>query len=214
VIDRKGFIIEPPREIPVISEVDVLVAGGGVAGIAAAVAAGRAGARTVLVERGGALGGAATVALMHVFYTPYQMTSGIMRELCDRLLRLDAARPGELVSFNPEALKYVVLQMLDEAGVRVLLHTSVSRALLEGASINGVVVENKSGRQGLWATAVVDATGDGLVGDLAGAWYASGREAKAVYGEEWAPEEPDDDMLGSTIFFFFILKIKFYLSNN
>jgi uncharacterized protein with NAD-binding domain and iron-sulfur cluster len=168
-------IIEPSREIPLADEVSVLVAGGGVAGIAAALAAARGGAETLLVERGGFLGGTATAALMHVFYTPYYSTRGILREICDRLSARGSAERGELVPFDPEGFKYVVMEMLTEANVRLLLHSYVSRTVVEGRDVGGLVVENKSGRQAILGKVLVDATGDGDVSALAGAPFEMGR---------------------------------------
>src|SRR5205809_157962 len=104
-------LLEPARAIPVIDRPEVLITGGGVAGIAAAVAASRGGFRTTLVEASGSLGGTATAALMYVFYTPYARTHGLMRELCDRLIALDAAEAGELVPFDPEGFKYVAQEI-------------------------------------------------------------------------------------------------------
>src|SRR5438093_11465712 len=94
---RRTTILEPSRETPVVEAVGVVVAGGGVAGIAAALAAARGGAETLLVERSAFLGGTATAALMHVFYTPYYSTRGILREICDRLGARGLAAHGELV---------------------------------------------------------------------------------------------------------------------
>jgi len=170
-------ITEPSRDIPVAGQAEVLVAGGGVAGIAAALAAARNGANTLLVERGAFLGGTATSALMHVFYTPYSSTRGILREICDRLAARSAAELGELIPFDPEAFKYVAMEMLAEGGVRFLLHSYISRVLINDGQVRGLVVENKSGRQAILARVIVDATGDGYVSALAGAPFEIGRSS-------------------------------------
>jgi len=85
-VNTSGRVIEPAREIPVARDVDVLVVGGGIAGVMAALASGRTGARTLLVERFGSLGGTGTAAMMNLFYVPYAATSGPVRELFDRLI--------------------------------------------------------------------------------------------------------------------------------
>jgi hypothetical protein len=170
-------IREPARDIPVVHEAEVIVAGGGVAGIAAALAAARGGAQTLLVERSAFLGGTATAALMHVFYTPYWSTQGILREICDRLGARGAAEHGELIPFDPEGFKSVVMEMLASAGVGFLFHSYISRVLVENGRVQGLVVENKSGRQAFTGTVIVDATGDGDVSALAGAPYEIGRPA-------------------------------------
>jgi FAD-dependent oxidoreductase family protein len=175
--ETRRTITEPSREIPVAEQADVLVAGGGVAGIAAALASARHGADTLLVERGAFLGGTATSALMHVFYTPYHSTRGILREICDRLSARSAAELGELIPFDPEGFKYVVMKMLAEARARLLLHSYISRVLVQDGEVHGLVVENKSGRQAILARVVVDATGDGDVSALAGAPFEIGRSS-------------------------------------
>jgi len=123
-VDTSGRVVEPAREVPVAHDVDVLVVGGGIAGVMAALASGRTGARTLLVERFGSLGGAGTAAMMNLFYVPYAAASGPVRELFDRLIAAGGAIPGEFVVYDPELYKVTTLDMLAEAGVKVLLATS------------------------------------------------------------------------------------------
>ncbi len=172
-----GGVEEPARELPVSQRPEVLVVGGGIAGVMAALAAGRSGARTLLVERFGALGGTGTAAMMSLFYVPSAASRGLVRELFDRLIGQGGAIPGEFVVYDAERYKVTALDMLAEAGVEVLLHTLVSDVILEGQILRGIVVENKSGRQAILSRVTVDASGDADVAARAGARYVKGREA-------------------------------------
>lgn len=167
---------EEARDLPVAHDADVLVVGGGIAGVMAALAAGRTGARTLLVERFGSLGGTGTAAMMNLFYVPYAASRGLIRELFDRLIGRGGAIPGEFVVYDPELYKVTALEMLAEAGARVLLHTFVSDVVLDGRDLRGIVAENKSGRQAILSRVTVDASGDGDIAARAGAPYIKGRE--------------------------------------
>ena len=150
--------------------------GGGIAGVMAALAAGRTGARTLLVERFGSLGGTGTAAMMNLFYVPYAASRGLVRELFDRLIARDGAIPGEFVVYDPELYKVTALEMLAEANARVLLHTFVSDVVMDGGAVRGIVVENKSGRGAILSRVAVDASGDADLAARAGAPYVKGRE--------------------------------------
>jgi hypothetical protein len=176
-IDAAGRVCEPFRELPVARKVDVLVVGGGISGLLAAVAAGRSGVRTLVVERFGSLGGTGTSAMMNLFYVPYEMSRGLVRELFDRLIARGGAIPGEFVVYDPELYKVTALEMLAEAKVDVLLHTLVSDVVMDDRIIRGIVIENKSGRQVILSRVTVDASGDADVAARAGARYIKGREA-------------------------------------
>jgi len=167
---------EAARELPVAYDADVLVVGGGIAGVMAAAAAGRTGARTLLVERFGSLGGTGTAAMMNLFYVPYAASRGLVRELFDRLIARGGAIPGDFVVYDPELYKVTALEMLAEADVRVLLHTLVGDVVLDGRTLRGIVVENKSGRQAILSRVAVDASGDADLAARAGAPYVKGRE--------------------------------------
>ena len=120
-------ITEERREIPVSREVDVVVAGGGPAGIGAALAAARTGAKTILVEQFGCLGGVATTGLHTHICTLKDaggknfIVGGIARELSDRLIEKDFATLGTNVDFELEAMKRELDDMMLEAGVELLL---------------------------------------------------------------------------------------------
>lgn len=177
MLDASGRVVEPVRDVPVAHEADVLVVGGGIAGVMAAIAAGRSDARTLLVERFGSLGGTGTAAMMNLFYVPYAASRGLVRELFDRLIARGGAIPGEFVVYDPELYKVTALDMLAEVGVQVLLHTLVSDAIMDGNRLRGIVIENKSGRQAILSRVIVDASGDGDVAARAGAPYIKGRES-------------------------------------
>jgi hypothetical protein len=171
-----GQVVEEARELPVADEADVLVVGGGIAGVMAALGAARSGARTLVVERFGSLGGTGTAAMMNLFYVPYEASRGLVRELFDRLIAKGGAIPGDFVVYDPELYKVVALEMLAEADARVLLHTVVADVVMDGPTVRGIVVENKSGRRAILSRVTVDASGDADVAARAGAPYVKGRE--------------------------------------
>lgn len=185
------FILERERKTPVKFRADVVVAGGGPAGLGAALAAVRNGVKTILVERYGCLGGLATAGLVitlpplpHVGTKGY---CGILQEIIDRLFELGAAhqfRKGEdsagLVIFDPEAFKLVADQMVENAGVKLLLDSLVVDTVVEDNTITGIIVENKSGRQAIMGRVVVDATGDGDVAAAAGVPYEKSEKGQAL----------------------------------
>lgn len=193
-------IHEPARETPVAGTYDVVVAGGGLAGCVAAIAAARNGASTLLVERLGILGGTTTAALMTSFngfrneHEPnaLQTVKGLGQEIVDELLRIGGATPltshgdyskelrignaSYAVGYDPDALQFVLIKLLKGAGVKILLHTFVAGVSMHGHAIRGLFVENKSGRQAVLGAVVVDATGDGDVAAAAGAPFAQARK--------------------------------------
>ncbi len=173
-------VTEERRELPVARTYDVIVAGGGSAGVGAAVAAGRLGARTLLIERNAYLGGTSTGGMMAVLWTPSDTFSGYMKEVLAELLQLGAAQTGAVVPFDPEVLKEIHLRNVLKAGVDVLLYTWIVDTIVEDGAVRGVVVENKSGRQAILAGAVVDATADGDVAAFAGAPFQKGRSDGAM----------------------------------
>lgn len=171
------WIEEPARRIPVVRDVDVLVVGGGAAGIGAAVGASRAGARTLLVERNGFLGGVATAVMMTTWNVPSRCLAGISRELFEGLLKRGGAIDGgPTIPYDPETFKEVAEGACLEAGVELLYYTWMAAPLRDGDTLHGVVVENKSGRQALAARVTVDCSGDADVAAAAGVPCVKGRE--------------------------------------
>ena len=183
---------EPGRDIPVSREVDVIVIGGGPAGLVAAIASARNGARTALVEQYGYLGGTATAALMacingfrnQVEPDATQTVRGIGEELILRLKDMNGlgkspypqksypTEPGRLeysYAIDVEKFKYVTLKLCVDAGVDIMFHTYFSDSIVEGNALRAVIVENKSGRQAVMAKCVMDASGDADVAARAGA---------------------------------------------
>ncbi|MBN1508657.1 MAG: FAD-dependent oxidoreductase [Sedimentisphaerales bacterium] len=175
-----GKVIQPRRELAVLRTADVLVVGGGPAGVVAAIAARRAGARVTLVERYGHFGGLWTGGLVllvlgHIVKGGKQVCQGIGEEIMRRLDKLDGAiidrRPGVNPTADAEAVKYVMVEMIEEAGVDVLLHCWGVDAVVNDNVVQGAVFESKSGRQAILAKIVVDATGDGDMFALGGAEF-------------------------------------------
>ena len=161
---------------------DVLVAGGGVAGVAAAASAARRGARTLLVERYGFLGGMGTAGLVNPFMSSRTSTGapligGFFAEICDRMSSL-----GGLFgrAFDPEAMKFAAQEMILEAGGELLLHSWISGVRKTGPAIAGVEAFTKGGPLGIDAKVVVDATGDGDVSAMAGAPFEMGGPAHGL----------------------------------
>ena len=167
-----GKVVQPRRELPVLHETEVLVVGGGPAGVAAALAARRTGAAVTLVERYGHFGGLWTGGLVVLVVGMYvkgpgggkkQVTRGLGEEMMRRCDGLDRGivnhRPGANPTVDAEALKYVMVEMIAEAGIRVFLHCWGVDAIVDGAAVRGAVVESKSGRHAIHAKVVVDATG-------------------------------------------------------
>jgi len=161
---------------------DVLVAGGGPAGIAAAVIAARRGARTVLIERYGFLGGMATAGLVNPFMGWHAggepLVAGVFREMLDLMAAIGGyGGEREPTAFDPEVFKLVADQLCRQAGVQVRFHTLVTRADVSGSAITAVHTESKSGPEQWTARVYIDCTGDADVAFLAGVPCDEGREA-------------------------------------
>ncbi len=205
-------IVEPARETTVCREADVVVVGGGPGGVGAAIAAARAGASTVLIERYGHLGGMATGGLVNIIPNlsdiyGRQHIAGLCQEIIDRLKARDATwsdsrehwgspdqrlldiyyRSGlhrfyvrqnskinkdvvlYTVLLDPEVLKDELNRMIEEAGVKLYLHSWGTQAIMDGNQAKGVIFESKSGRQAVLARVVIDSSGDGDIFVSAGA---------------------------------------------
>jgi hypothetical protein len=172
----ESFIEIQNQSIPIAANVDVLVCGGGVAGIAAAVAAARTGAKTLLVERAGFLGGTATGSMMGLIVIPGRELTGFPREFFSRLSEDYGAGLGDVVPWDTEAYKLTALEMVLEAGAEVLLYTWISDPLVKDNRVEGIIIENKSGRQVILAKSIIDTSGDGDVSARAGVAFGKGRE--------------------------------------
>jgi hypothetical protein len=172
---------------------DVLVVGGGNAGCAAAIAAARHGARTLLVERYGFLGGTATAAMVGPWMTFHsakeRIVGGIAEEMVERLMRKGAS-PGHLsdssdyvasiTPFDPEVHKALLLEMMREAGVALLLHAYFLAAEVDGSAVTGASFATVGGTRTYGGRVVIDATADALVAASAGVPTQQGDERGRV----------------------------------
>ncbi|MEM3404365.1 MAG: FAD-dependent oxidoreductase [Nitrososphaeria archaeon] len=182
---------EKGRNLPILDKVDVVVVGGGPAGLIAAIASARNKASTLLIERFGFLGGMAATGLpLHAFIAAdgTRVIKGIPQEVVDRLIRNKGSpghMPGKIVSktmrgstapIDPEVFKQVALEMLEEANSKILLYTLAVDGIVQRNIVKGVILENKSGRQAVLAKVVIDASGDGDIAARCGASFEKGRK--------------------------------------
>lgn len=170
---------------------DVIVVGGGPAGIMAGLAAARTGVSVLLVERSGLLGGAATNSVLGpispFMFGDEQVINGIPQEFVDELMKIHGST-GHLKAINPygsgaylgfydrEKYKYVAQEMLLKAGVDMLFHGTLQDVRLQNSRVTGITVFTKSESISFGAKVVVDATGDGDVAVKAGEEYVYGNE--------------------------------------
>ena len=171
-VPQEETVHEPARETPVIARCDVAVLGGGPAGVCAAAAAARCGARTLLVERHGCLGGMATVGLVNLWHSFYGMDretkviGGLPEELVRRLQDMGAVYNSEGDSdvghwvLCSEHARFAFDDLALGSGVRLLLHATLSGAVCEGRRVTAALVETKSGRGAVLARVFIDCTGD------------------------------------------------------
>ena len=183
---------EPARKLPV-RTVDVVVAGGGTAGVIAAVAAARQGARTMLIESKGYVGGTVTeggtsIHSLYNLWKPFpgvakrNVVRGIPKEMIDRLVKIGGSTgyPEVIKKFeydsvstsvDTELYKLTAFEMLEEAGVIVAVNTLLAGAVRKGSRLDGVIAESRSGREMVRAKAFVDSTGYGDLSAHAGAKF-------------------------------------------
>jgi hypothetical protein len=172
-----GLCSEAAREVPLTADADVIVCGAGPAGVTAAIAAARAGAKVRLFEAHGALGGVWTNSLLG--YLLDFDKPGFNQELVRRLRERDAINGEGMngLSYQPEEMKVLLEELCADAGVKVQLHTRVAAAQREGRALRTILTESKSGRQAWQAPVFIDTTGDGDVGALAGCEFEIGKDA-------------------------------------
>jgi hypothetical protein len=185
---------EPEKKLPVYGKFDVIVIGGGPAGFAAALASIRNGAKTIIIERFPFFGGTGTASLManingfrnQVKPDGLQTSKGISEEVILRLKEINGlgsagykaaeypTEKGKLTysyGIDVEKYKFILTKMLHDGGAQIMFHTMFVDSIMEGNTITGVIVENKSGRQVLFGKVIIDASGDADVAYRAGAPY-------------------------------------------
>ena len=194
--------IKEEKQTPVNYLCDTIVAGGGTAGIVAAIAAARNGAKTILIDRYGFVGGTMIngAGPLHSFFNLYkafpgvekvQVVRGIPDEIIERM-KQKGGSPGHLEQekggsydsvitlIDWEIFKEGAFEMLEECGVTVLLHTMVADVIKDEDRITGVIIEGKSGREAILAENVIDTTGDGDIAAMAGAPFVKRHDTTSV----------------------------------
>jgi flavin-dependent dehydrogenase len=202
VIVINKTIIECQREIPVYANVDVVVCGGGPAGLCAALSAARLGVSVLLIEHYGFLGGVITASGVNGIggwqhdLDGRPLIGGIAREIMFELSKKGAAdgkrvqeifhdKSGKIdyksglgsyfININPEYFKIVADELTTNAGVKLLYHSSAVMPVMEQNKVVGIYIENKSGRMAVLAKIIIDCTGDGDIAARAGAEFEIGR---------------------------------------
>ncbi len=193
-MDQTGnFYHEPARRLP-IRNFDVIVAGGGTAGVVAALAAARQGSKTALIEAKGYPGGTVTEGgtALHSFYNLWtgfpgvekrQVVRGIPQEIIDRLVEAEGTSghaemtkgldyDSVCTAVDTEIYKLVTFEMLDEAEVFVCVNTLLVDVIREGSRLKGVIVESRSGREAFYADSFIDCTAYGDLSAYAGADFS------------------------------------------
>lgn len=200
-IPDPGFYNEEARRLPA-REFDVVIAGGGTAGVIAALAAARQGAKTILVEHKGYLGGTVVEGgtALHSFYNLWkafpgvekrQLVRGIPAELVDRLTaRGGATGYAEMekhydydsvcTAIDTEIYKLNAHEMLEEAGVYVCVNTLLAGVVKEGNRVKGIIMESRSGREVIFAKSFVDCSGYADLAAFSGAEYTEPNDYSVV----------------------------------
>ena len=200
-VPEPGYYNEETKKLAA-REFDVVVAGGGTAGVICAIAAARQGAKTVLVENKGYVGGVAVEGgtALHSFYNLWkafpgvekrQLVKGIPAEMVDRLTAMGGATgyaemqkhfeyDSVCTAIDTELYKLNAHEMLDEAGVYVCVNTLLAGAVVNGSRLKGVILESRSGREVIFAKSFVDCTGYADLAAHAGAEYTEPNDYPVV----------------------------------
>lgn len=189
-----GVFREAAREVPVVEECDVIVCGGGPAGIAAAVNAARAGAKVRLLEVHGCLGGVWTAGALS-WILDYANKPGLMAEIVRHLQKRHAQAHKGSVAYDVEQMKLLLEEMAVAVGIRVQYHTRVVGAARDERNrLSLVFTESKSGRQAWRAKTFIDTTGDGDLAALAGCKFDYGSPPTAAGGDPASTANPAQPM--------------------
>ncbi len=175
-------IIENRREVPIVNEADVIVCGGGPAGVAASISSARCGAKTILIELHGCLGGTWTSGLLS-WILDNKNKDGLLKQLISDLRERNAVCPiptGSSLSFDVEEMKLLLDEYCLSSGVEVRLHTRVVGAINDNNRLTHVITESKSGREAWKGKIFIDTTGDGDLATLAGCSYDYGSPADST----------------------------------
>jgi len=158
------------EQVPIYGEFDVVVAGGGMAGVGAAIAAADQGAKTIIIENQSALGGLATMGLVNI---PLDFLSGVGSEFFERLEKMNGLKNR---NSNPEKHKLLFDRMIKERNINLLLVTPLIDTIVDGNTVKGVIVHTKEGKKAVLGKRFVDATGDSDLVFFAGGEVEVGRE--------------------------------------
>lgn len=167
---QNGNVVTEKEEISVYGEYDVVVVGGGMAGVGAALAAAKGGAKTIVVENTSALGGIATMGLVNI---PLDFVSGVGEEFFDELVKINGLKNR---NSDPEKHKLIFDRLLQKYGVNMLLVTPLIDTIVEGNNVKGIIVHTKKGKQAILGKTFVDASGDSDLVYFAGGETMTGRE--------------------------------------
>lgn len=168
--------INETLKTPVFGEYDVVVAGAGPAGVCAAIAAARNGAKTLLIERYGFLGGMWSAGFIIPLFD-FENKHYIVTEIVDELKARGGWGGYYDIAFDFEIMKKLLDDMVTQSGAQILFHTFLAGAYCEGEDVKGVFIQNKSGRSLVKAKVVIDCTGDGDIAASAGVPFTMGRES-------------------------------------
>lgn len=182
-----GKYVLTQRELPLNDKYDIIVCGAGPAGCASAIAAARSGAKTLLIEATGCLGGMSTLGMVPAWCPFSDKEKIIYRGIAEEIFtKSKEAMPHvdkkrlDWVEINPEAMKVIYDDMIREAGVDVLFNTFVSDAESKDGKVTALIVSNKAGLSAYSSKVYIDCTGDGDVAAFAGAQYVSGGEGGSL----------------------------------
>ena len=211
-----GAVVELKKSVPVVADVDVLIVGAGIAGAIAAVAAGRNGTKTMVVDQYGYPGGNMGPGMIggdpNLTREESMLEEGMPGILGEFEKRCDEYCNAPLFAHyfrDSQVISYVWTQMMQEAGVQFMYNTYAGDPIMEGNRVTGLLVENKNGTQAIRAKVVVDATGDADVAARAGApmdggkglfhpgiyWAMANVDVEKYWSEvwsEWTPPDPNE----------------------